>query len=557
MSIRTTTLALTFALAVTAPALAFDYGERAQEINALYSENNLRKLDIRLPDGPLISEAEAIAALANLETLQGIRADAMPMLTETLDVAAAETGESLDGLSMKEKAALAQRTFRNAKGHDTRLQKVVQILGQAEPGSEAMRTNAKLLMTTMERRAEGAETLSADKRAELGQALVNLADAAKAFAAGDAALLAQAEALQLQATTFIAHEPVIADTSPPTAETEASGTKAESASAAPESETEPKAAAAGDFDMDGFLAKLNDFAENRLVADPSFSDPRLGGGQTHATEEIVASLDAYEQLRLWREEMRPDLIRAVEAAEAMKAAKSGPNAVQPDASLAVRASDVGRFLEDEGKANWLQFATEQLELTASDASARETAMNVLEGVELQAISLPVLPVLTRMEVAGALGPKLDLAGRFLPGDETVDARIADLREQTGPLVQAAFDGARDEIAKQEWRGGDADAPEVPGAKARLADHPDWKDYEILKVTIDGDWFVFRRNILGQPVQHAIPGYVAAVTPRTPDGMVRVYHVSFVTREADKDPDDFGAIAVTPENWTMLRENLPE
>ena len=314
------------------------------------------------------------------------------------------------------------------------------------------------------------------------------------------------------------------------------------------------AASAKPFKLDGFIRKMNTFATRELIGK---DDPRLSSGTNFATEEVIASLDAYEQRRVWRDEMLPDLERAIAEIEKMQTDAGERSRVGADASLTERAFNAGDFLEDQGTDNWLQYTVEQLELATGD-SARESAEAVLEGIELQATTMEYLPVLQRMRSASAVGPQLDLAGRFVPGDEDLDARIADMRAMTDPMITAAYDSAREEIAGQEWPGGDADAPEVEGAMARIEEHPDWGggEDEILKVTIEGDWFVFRRNILSQLVQYAISGYVAAKTPLTPEGMVRVYHVSFVTREAAKDPDDFGAIAVTPENWTMLESNLP-
>ena len=308
------------------------------------------------------------------------------------------------------------------------------------------------------------------------------------------------------------------------------------------------------MDLNAFIRTLNSFATRELIGK---DDPRLSSGTNFSTEEVVNSLDAYEQRRVWRDEMMPDLERAIAEIEKMQADAGESSRVGEGASLTERAFNAGSFLENQGTDNWLQYTVEQLELATGD-SARESAEAVLEGIELQATTMSFLPVLQRMRSASAVMPQLDLAGRFVPGDEDLDARIADLRAMSEPLVQAAFDSAREEIAGQEWPGGDADAPEVEGAMARIKEHRDWGGGgdEILKVTISGDWFVFRRNILSQPVQYAIPGYVAAKTSLTPEGMVRVYQVSFVTREAEKDPSDFGAIAVTPENWTMLESNLP-
>lgn len=313
-------------------------------------------------------------------------------------------------------------------------------------------------------------------------------------------------------------------------------------------------ASAEPFNLDSFIRKLNTFATRELIGK---DDPRLSSGTNFATEEVVNSLAAYEQRRAWRDEMLPDLERAIAEIEQMQTDAGERSRVGEGASLTERAFNAGDFLEDQGTDNWLQYTVEQLEL-ATGESARESAEAVLEGIELQATTMSYLPVLQRMRSALAVGPQLDLVGRYVPGDEDLDARIADLRAMSEPMIQDAFDTAREEIAGQEWPGGDANAPEASGAMARIKAHPDWGggEDEILKVTIAGDWFVFRRNILSQPVQYAIPGYVAAKTPLTPEGMVRVYQVSFVTREAVKDPDDFGAIAVTPENWTMLESNLP-
>ncbi|MBI2300350.1 MAG: hypothetical protein HYU66_15625, partial [Armatimonadetes bacterium] len=144
----------------------------------------------------------------------------------------------------------------------------------------------------------------------------------------------------------------------------------------------------------------------------------------------------------------------------------------------------------------------------------------------------------RVEMVDKQKAKLDLALQFDPDNAEVKALLADLPNQHD-AVAAAIEKATD---ARVWKPNDPDyaGPGKPAellAESRkwLMAHREEGDESVVRnIRIDGDWFVFEKDALGQPAAYGLRVMVAWQSPQDKaegKDLVTVFELSMVSRDA--------------------------
>lgn len=207
-------------------------------------------------------------------------------------------------------------------------------------------------------------------------------------------------------------------------------------------------------------------------------------------------------------------------------------------------SDMGdlykRFGMDKGDEAWKAQQQVRRFIEAVEAAGPQNARNCIELVETWGIDAKYIerlhPTVQVKAVEDARG-LASMCDQFAPDDAGVKQAAAALEPRLTATLERFAELERQALQAREWKPsntGVAQAAALAEAvKQFLAGHPEWggnksKGTQVLAVSVQGNWFVAERNLLGQPAKWGLPVHVAIRTHAHKPEVAQVYDLSIIT-----------------------------
>lgn len=153
---------------------------------------------------------------------------------------------------------------------------------------------------------------------------------------------------------------------------------------------------------------------------------------------------------------------------------------------------------------------------------------------------------------------LTLCPQFLPDDPTFAAEVAGVRGKVEVLLKKLQKEEMKAAAERTWSRGNGNKALARAAMSFLRKDPAWgadkaRGTRVLRVAVQGGWFVAERDIFKRPTKWGIPVHVAVRTKDTHKKLAQVFQLSLITPTAKKAPP-FSNYWVG-ETWLILKKKV--
>lgn len=201
-----------------------------------------------------------------------------------------------------------------------------------------------------------------------------------------------------------------------------------------------------------------------------------------------------------------------------------------------------RFGTDKGHDIWMAKGQVQRFIEAVEAAGPQNARNCIELVETWGIDANYIKRLNPIVQVKAVEDARGLAGmcdQFAPDDAGIKQAMARLEPKLEATLAEFVELERKALEAREWKPNASIAQAstlAQAVKQFLGGHREWggntaKGTQVLAVTVQGDWFVAERNLLGQPAKWGLPVHVAIRTNAHKPEVAQVFNLSIITPTA--------------------------
>ena len=232
-------------------------------------------------------------------------------------------------------------------------------------------------------------------------------------------------------------------------------------------------------------------------------------------------------------------------------------------------SDMGdlyqRFGMDRGDEAWKAQQQVRRFIEAVEAAGPQNARNCIELVETWGVDATYIarlhPTVQVKAVEDARG-LASMCDQFAPDDAEVRQAAAALEPRLAATLEQFAELERKALESRDWKPSSAGVAQADAlaqaVKQFLSGHPEWggnqtKGTQVLAVSVQGDWFVAERNLLGQPARWGLPVHVAIRTRAHKPEVAQVYDLSIIT-PTDRQAAPFEGYWVG-DTWMVLASRV--